>query len=234
VSATALKPEQPETPSSRMLLIFFTDRERFWKWQNACIDWAEWRESDNRNAFGIAPKMIPPLALTTVFVLLLYWPSNGDYVLMWNRFSPTGFVDLARQSHRGPFCSGPSYPDGKCTELTPERRAAAVQRLQKPQTVAVRTKSEIESEMRATRLNGWLGIGLFVLLAVGFLKPGLLRFIFGVTEARDTSKNSDHSVSMQIASNGGQQSARASRNLANDQSLPMSAAPPRFGRRGTS
>jgi hypothetical protein len=157
VSATAVKPEQPETPSSRMLLTFFNDREKFWKWQNACIDWGEWRESDNRNAFGIQPKMVLPFALITMFVL--YWLSNGDYGRMWNRFSPIALVDMARQSYRGPFCSGPSSPDRKCTELTPASRAAIVQSLPVSErgSVAVRTQADINTEMRATRLNGWLG-----------------------------------------------------------------------------
>ena len=225
-----LKPEQPETPSSRMLLLFFTDREKFWKWQNACIDWAEWRESDDRNVFGIQPKMLLPLALSTAAVLVLHWPSNGDYARMWDRFSPSGFVDMARQSHRGPFCSGPSYPDNKCTELTPEIRAAAVQRLPKPQSIAVRTKAEVEAEIRATRLNGWLGAGLFVLLAIAFLKPGLLRFLFGVTDARDMRENVDDL--RPIASSALNQS-RPSQNSAKRQGVAIDARPPRFGRRGT-
>jgi Zn-dependent protease with chaperone function len=233
VGAMTLKPEQPETPSSRMLLMFFTDRERFWKWQNACIDWAEWRESDSRNALGIAPKMVLPLAATTIFVLVLYWPSNGDYVRMWSRFSPTAFVDLARISHQGPFCSGPSYPDGKCTELTPERRAAALQRLPKPQAVAIRSKADIDAERRATRLNGWLGAGLFLLLAVAFLKPGLLRFIFGVSEGRDARDVAEHSPSTQIASSLRQNSSRSPQNSASERSIALSSAPPSFGRRRT-
>jgi Zn-dependent protease with chaperone function len=229
-NARLLKPEQPETPSSRMLLLFFTDREKFWKWQNACIVWTEWRESDDRNAFGIQPKMLLPLALTTVAVVVLHWPSNGDYVRMWNRFSPSAFVDLARVSHRGPFCSGPSYPDNKCTDLTPGIRASAVQRLPKAHAVTTRTKSEVEAEIRATRLNGWLGAGLFVLLAIAFLKPGLLRFLFGVTDARETRENVDDL--RPIASIVLSQS-RPSQNSTKRHDVAIDARPPRFGRRGT-
>lgn len=106
--------EQPEKPTLAMLGLLVTDPDRFWKWQNACIDWYEWRDGDQRNALGIAPNMILPLSATIVFLLVFHWPSNGDYSRMRSIFSPTALVDMARQVNSGPFCQGPSYPDGKC------------------------------------------------------------------------------------------------------------------------
>jgi len=108
--------EQPEQPSLAMLGLLFSDRERFWTWQNACIDWYEWRESDRRDAFGIGPNMAIPLTMTITFLLVFHWPSDGDFSRMRSLFSPTALVDMAREVNSGPFCSGPSYPDGKCPE----------------------------------------------------------------------------------------------------------------------
>ena len=106
--------EKPEEPSLAMLGLLFTDRDRFWKWQNACIDSFEWRESDRRNTFGIAPQMTIPLAMTMTFLLVFHWPTDGDFSRMRSLFNPTAIVDVAREVNSGPFCSGPSYPDGKC------------------------------------------------------------------------------------------------------------------------
>jgi len=108
--------EQPEQPSLAMLGLYFSDRERFWTWQNACIDWFEWREGDRRNAFGIAPHMTIPLAMTMTFLLVFHWPSDGDFTRMRSLFDPTALVEVAREMNSGPFCSGPSFPDGKCPE----------------------------------------------------------------------------------------------------------------------
>ncbi|HYI63891.1 MAG TPA: M48 family metalloprotease [Allosphingosinicella sp.] len=106
--------EKPEEPSLAMLGLFFSDRERFWKWQNASIDWCEWREGERRNAFGIGPNMAIPLAATLTFLLVFHWPNDGDFTRMRSLFNPVALVDVAREMNSGPFCSGPSYPDGKC------------------------------------------------------------------------------------------------------------------------
>jgi hypothetical protein len=105
---------EPEKPSLAMLGLLFTDGERFWKWQNACIDWYEWREEDRRNVFGLKPKMIMPIAASVTFLLIFHWPADGDFTKMRSLFSPMALVDMARKMDGGTFCSGPSYPDNKC------------------------------------------------------------------------------------------------------------------------
>src|SRR5262249_53477905 len=111
----AARPAPPaEEPSLSTLMLFFTDRDRFWRWQNASIDAAEWREDDKRNFFGIAPNLVIPTAAATVAVLVLYWPADGDLTKFAQRIGPGAIVDMAREANSGPFCSGPSYPDGKC------------------------------------------------------------------------------------------------------------------------
>jgi hypothetical protein len=182
--------EQPDDPSPRMLLLFFTDRERFWQWQNACIDWCEWREGDRRNAFGIAPKMILPLVATSALVAALYWPNNGDFSRMWDRFSPTAFVDLMRQSQRGPFCSGPSYPGDKCpgAERASETRAARPPAAKPAAARAPLSQAEIDAHIRAMKIKGWLGMALFVFVIIAFFNPWLVRFIFGVKPVRQTAE----------------------------------------------
>lgn len=94
--------------------MFFTDRDRFWRWQNACIDHQEWRADQARNVFGVAPHLTIPLAMVITLLLVLHWPTNGDFTRMHRMFSPTAMVDIAREMNSGPFCSGPSYPDDKC------------------------------------------------------------------------------------------------------------------------
>ena len=103
-----------DKPSLEAVALFFTDRDRFWRWQNACIDHQEWRADQARNVFGVAPQLTIPLAMVITFLLVLHWPTNGDFTRMHRMFSPMAMVDIAREMNSGPFCSGPSYPDGKC------------------------------------------------------------------------------------------------------------------------
>ncbi len=103
-----------EQPSLGTLLLLFTDPKRFWKWQNASIDAFEWRESDERNWFGIAPKMVLPTVGAAVATIALWWPADGDLTKLAHRMGPGALVDMAREVNGGPFCTGPSYPDGKC------------------------------------------------------------------------------------------------------------------------
>lgn len=106
----------PEKPSLAMLLLFFTDRDRFWRWQNACIDAGEWREGEGRNLLGIAPRMVIPIAMTAAAVVVFHWPADGDLSKFGRVMGPVALVDMAREVTSGPSCSGPSYPDGKCSK----------------------------------------------------------------------------------------------------------------------
>jgi heat shock protein HtpX len=109
--------EAPEKPSLAMLMLFFTDPDRFWKWQNASIDAFEWRDGDERNAFGVTPQMALPLSAAIAFLVVFHWPADGDFSKMAGVFDPKVMVDVAREVNQvSTFCSGPSYPDGKCPD----------------------------------------------------------------------------------------------------------------------
>jgi Zn-dependent protease with chaperone function len=106
--------EQPPRPDLNMLAMFLTDRERFWEWQNACIDWHEWRREDKRNAIGMTPQMLMPMAATVTFLAVFHWPADGDLYKLKEVFNPMALVEIARKMEGGTFCSGPAYTDGKC------------------------------------------------------------------------------------------------------------------------
>jgi heat shock protein HtpX len=117
VSLAQKGPEAPEKPSLAMLMLLFTDPDRFWKWQNASIDAYEWRDGEERNAFGITPQMALPLSAAMAFLVVFHWPSDGDFSKMAGVFDPKVLVDVAREVNQiSAMCSGPSYPDGKCPE----------------------------------------------------------------------------------------------------------------------
>lgn len=104
-----------DKPSLESLALFFTDREKFWRWQNACIDAQEWRADQPRNIFGVAPHLTIPLAMVVTFLLVLHWPTNGDFTRMSRMFSPTAMVDIALDVSRdGGRFSETSCPEGKC------------------------------------------------------------------------------------------------------------------------
>uniref|UniRef100_UPI00109DA34E M48 family metallopeptidase n=1 Tax=Sphingomonas flavalba TaxID=2559804 RepID=UPI00109DA34E len=113
--ATGRPLEQPPTPTLAIAGLYFTNRAAYREWQDACIAWYEWRAGDGRNAAGLTPKLIIPLAAVSAFLIVFHWPADGDLRKLHRIFSPTMLVDLARDTRRGPFCSGPSYPDGSCT-----------------------------------------------------------------------------------------------------------------------
>ncbi len=69
---------------------------------------------ERRNVLGLVPKLMIPLALTVVAALFIWWPKDGNLSRLVTTFSPTEMVDIARMVNSGPFCVGPSYPDGKC------------------------------------------------------------------------------------------------------------------------
>jgi hypothetical protein len=97
-----------------MLLSWFTDRQAFWRWQYACIAWAEWRIDDKRNALGLKPAMVIPAAAVTMFLAVFHWPADGDLRKLRSTFDPSSLVVLGKLMEGKTFCSGPTYPDGTC------------------------------------------------------------------------------------------------------------------------
>jgi Zn-dependent protease with chaperone function len=185
--------EPPRPPSKYPLLLYFTDRETFWHWQNACIAWTECQLRERRNVLGLVPKLMIPLAVTVVAALFIWWPKDGNLSRLVTTFSPTGMVDIARQVNSGPFCIGPSYPDGKCPGA---KNAPAAQ----AQVNAPAAKVVAQAERRAPasgtftsnslskgEVEPWAPPSVVPVLLIAFgimvvVRPGLLRKILGVFE----------------------------------------------------
>lgn len=186
-------PEQPPTPTLRMLGLWLTDREAFWRWQHDCIAWYEWRADDKRNAIGLTPKMIIPVAMTCTFLLVFHWPADGDLAKLRNVFSPTLMVEIGRQMSGGPFCSGPSYPDDRCpgggepAKPPEDRRAdpftAAAARADARATAG--EKDPFPSEDRDSMLPAaFLPLMMFGLIIAAIVRPSWVRWLFGVVERK--------------------------------------------------
>ena len=105
---------RPRTLSQDELLkLILHDWKGYKAYLAHCSDFYEWRESDQRNFLGLKPEMRIPLAGVCAFMLVLYWPSDGNWRSFANRLSP-GFFGEILEPTRNTFCSGPSYPNGKC------------------------------------------------------------------------------------------------------------------------
>lgn len=78
-----------------------------------CNAWFEWRESDNRNFLGLKPEMRIPVAGMMAFLLVLHFPSDGDFRRFAYKFSPNAYADLSAGT-QGTFCSNSTRPDGRC------------------------------------------------------------------------------------------------------------------------
>jgi Zn-dependent protease with chaperone function len=169
--------QEPRPPKGGGLWLFLTDRETFWQWQNACIAWQEWRPSDRRNAIGLTPKLIIPLGAACVVLLFMYWPTNGNFSGLMSRFNPADMVELARMTHSGPFCVGPSYPDKRC----PGQPADKPSRANTPGVHGSFILDPKEANRPPPSIFNFLLL-VFVIFAIA--RPGFLRKIFGVAEQR--------------------------------------------------
>lgn len=174
--ATGRPLEQPPTGTLRMNLMRFTAPDAHRQWQEACIAWYEWRGTDRRNAIGLAPAMIIPVAAVATFLLVLWWPADGDLSKLAKRFGPGALVEMARTVNSGPICEGPSYPDGLC----PGYRYSPAQRAAK-RAVATTTTTTPKPAADAALLV--MPLFLFALIGVVLFRPSLLRWLFGVVDA---------------------------------------------------
>ena len=122
-AAAAAVPEAPEPrrrekppriSNEALLKLMFTDFAAYKAHVAHCTDYYEWREEDRRNFLGLKPELRLPVAAVAAFLLVFHWPADGDYRAMAYKFSPTAFAEIGKLTQSGPFCSGPSYPDGKC------------------------------------------------------------------------------------------------------------------------
>lgn len=195
--------EPPQRPSKDLLLMYLTDREAFRQWHDAAIAWTEWELREHRNILGLTTKLMIPLALTWAALLFIYWPKDGNLSKLTTVFNPIGIVDLARQVNSGPFCSGPSYPDGKCKAAN----GATMMQIRPPAQVGAPAANVAAAGERKAAPFGTFGssgsndydpnwqppnAGMVLLIALGIFlvsRPALLRkVVAGLTGAFETPK----------------------------------------------
>ncbi|HMM91759.1 M48 family metalloprotease [Bradyrhizobium sp.] len=189
--------EKPRPPATNIFWLYLTDRETFREWHNACIAWEEWQLNERRNLIGLAPRLIIPLIASCAVALYIYWPKDGNLKRLIGTFNPAEMVDIARMVNSGPFCSGPSYPDGKCPGakdkpvLPPANAYGSTfggQAASSGTFTSQRPAGNADKSSRApeppTLPSNFMPILLFALVVIGILKPKLLRRIFGHVEPK--------------------------------------------------
>ncbi|WP_114228269.1 MULTISPECIES: M48 family metallopeptidase [Sphingomonas] len=172
--------QQPPTPTLQLLALRFTDPDAYRQWQQAQLAWWEWRGSDRRNLLGIKPKLIIPVAMAVVFSLVFWWPRDGDLGHAVRTFSPGAMVEWARTADSGPFCEGPSYPDGLCPgyDYSPAQRAAKQAEMAKRKEAAANPGPP---DLGAAPLLMFLFIAGMIGLSI--FRPDLLKRGFGLVDA---------------------------------------------------
>jgi Zn-dependent protease with chaperone function len=120
--------EKPATPNLALTLMQFTDPPAYRQWRDSCWAWYEWRATDTRNALGMTPQMLIPVAAVTAFLFVFHWPTDNDPRKFAATFNPALMAqtfDMVRVG--GTFCEGPSYPDGNCNHMISQPTEAALQ-----------------------------------------------------------------------------------------------------------
>jgi hypothetical protein len=96
----------------------FTDPAAYRQWRDSCWAWYEWRATDARNALGMTPQMLIPVASVTAFLMVLHWPADNNPRTFAATFNPAGLAKTFDSIKVGQtFCEGPSYPDGNCNAV---------------------------------------------------------------------------------------------------------------------
>lgn len=91
----AEKPRKPrQLNQDELLKLMLTDWKTYKEYIAACNNYYEWRESDQRDFLGLKPNMRIPVAAVAAFMMVLYWPSDGNVQTMINRFSPAFFTHM--------------------------------------------------------------------------------------------------------------------------------------------
>jgi Zn-dependent protease with chaperone function len=173
--ATGRPLEEPPTPTLEMFVLYFTDRGAFWRWQHACIAWAEWRSEDRRNAIGLTPKMILPVAMTAMFLLVFHWPEDNDLSKLRATFDPAAFVEMAEMMDAtSTFCSSPAAC-GVSEESTADVKPAPAPA--SPQAAEASSQGLNQAPEFGEMM---VPILLIFILLLGAFRPDLLRRLFGV------------------------------------------------------
>ncbi|HEY0014396.1 MAG TPA: M48 family metalloprotease [Allosphingosinicella sp.] len=167
--------QEPPTPTLNMLLLYFTDRATFWKWQHACIAWQEWRSEDRRNALGLTPRMIIPVAATAMFLLVFHWPADNDLSKLRATFDPAAFMEMAEMMDAtSTFCSGSTCESSNAVSV--ETRPAAQASPAPAPADGLRQAAGGPADFGTLMLPFLV---TFLLLLV-FRYPNLLRWLFGI------------------------------------------------------
>jgi Zn-dependent protease with chaperone function len=110
-----LREKPPVIENDALLVMMLTDWKRYKAYVAQCNDWFEWRTSDDRNLFGLRPELRLPVAAVTAALLVIYWPTNGDWLKFGNRFNPVSMAEMfSGMNTGGTFCSTSSGKDGSC------------------------------------------------------------------------------------------------------------------------
>lgn len=187
--------EQPPTPTLALQLLRFTDPPAFRRWNEACIAWFEWRASDERNALGLTPKMLIPVAAVAAFLLVFHWPANNDPMRMLDTFNPASIAKtFGMMETGGRFCHDASHPDGTCEAAAGEANFHSVRaRPAQPNPWAITTPEEEAARREQARsadgppsaMPGMVMV-LFLcgLVAMSVFAPEQLKRLMGVVEAK--------------------------------------------------
>ena len=233
--------DQPQRPDQDLLVLYFTDREAFRQWHDAAIAWTEWELRERRNILGLTSKLMIPLALTWAALLFIYWPKDANLSKLTTVFNPTQVVDLVRQMNSGPFCSGPSYPDGKCPGAKNTATAQAPVDAPPAKVVAQAERKAPASGTFTSNASSkghdpdWAPPSVVPVLLIAFIifavaRPGFLRKLFGGVEPPKT----DLSKFREFDSDEAERFATQPQSTWNVAPPPRSAPPPgpvSFGRR---
>ncbi len=180
---------QPPTATFTMLSRRFTDPDTYHQWQEACIAWCEWRVSDRRNAIGLMPAMIVPVAAVAMFLLVFWLPADGDLAKLANRFGPGALVEMAREVNSGPTCEGPSYHDGICPEYQYSVAQLATKRAMAAKAATEPLEGATASATASTASGLAMPLFLFVMVGLAVLSPKILRRLVGVVDAAPTTED---------------------------------------------
>ena len=102
--------------------MMLTDWDKFRRLCAESQRYAEWREEDNRNMFGLAPRMQIPVAALAMFLLVFHWPTNGDFTKMKRAFSPLALMEVFEPA-ADELVHGPSICSGKSCHYLREAKA---------------------------------------------------------------------------------------------------------------
>ena len=186
--------EQPPTPTLALNLLRFTDPPAFRRWNEAVFAWYEWRVSDQRNALGLTPRMLIPVAAVTAFLLVFHWPADNDPARMVDTFSPAKLVQtFGMMNTGGTFCAGPGSGDGACQQGQSRGTFSAKASRRNPWSrdeagAAEETGKASASERADGPPDATAGmlmvVMLFGLIALSIFAPEQLKRLMGVVEAK--------------------------------------------------